>query len=48
MHRQEDSSSFSKLAEGNTCAITPKLPNPQITYIQKSIEIVEKAVAQKV
>jgi hypothetical protein len=28
VHRYEDSSSFSKLAEGNTGAITPKLPNP--------------------
>lgn len=45
MHRYEDSSSFSKLAEENTGAITPKLPNPYITYIQKSMWVVEKAMA---
>lgn len=38
-HRCEDGASFSKLAEGNTGAITPLLPNPQITLIQKSIQM---------
>lgn len=45
-HRCEDSASFSKLAEGNTGAITPPLPNPQITLIQKSIQMVERAIGQ--
>lgn len=44
--RCEDSASFSKLAEGNTGAITPPLPNPQITLIQKSIQMVERAIGQ--
>lgn len=47
MHKYEDSSSFSKLVEGNTGAITPKLPNPHITYIQKSIWVVERAMVQR-
>lgn len=44
VHRYKDSSSFSNLAEGNTGAMTPKLPNPRITYIQKSIRVVESAI----
>lgn len=45
-HRCEDRASFSKLAEGNTGAITPPLPNPQITLIRKSIQMVERATGQ--
>lgn len=44
VHRYKDSSSFSSLAEGNMGAMTPQLPNPRITYIQKSIRVVESAI----
>lgn len=44
--RCEDSTSFSKLAEGNAGTITPPLPNPQIILIQKSIQMVERDIGQ--
>lgn len=34
VHRYKDNSSFSNLAEGNTGAMTPKLPNPCITIFK--------------